>query len=88
MLTTHPPSNIVLQAAIVDSLQRYTSQIEDLKREMDEATQIAGARCSTALFARKPGRLSVLGCMCRLLDRLTLWHLYPHPTTQTLCVRT
>ena len=30
------------QAAIVESLQRYSAQIEGLKREMDEATEIAG----------------------------------------------
>jgi hypothetical protein len=27
----------------VDSLQRYSAQIDALKHEMDEATQIAGA---------------------------------------------
>ncbi|KIY94538.1 Vacuolar protein sorting-associated protein 18 [Monoraphidium neglectum] len=31
------------KAAIVDSLQRYSAQIDALKHEMDEATQIAGA---------------------------------------------
>lgn len=40
---THASAPHARQAAIVDSLQRYSAQIEDLKRDMDEATQIAGA---------------------------------------------
>jgi hypothetical protein len=32
------------KGAITDSLMRYNRQIEDLKGEMDEATEIAGAQ--------------------------------------------
>ena len=47
------------QPAIVESLQRYSAQIDDLKRDMDEATAIAGGaegwRGLGAYLHRGPG---------------------------------
>jgi hypothetical protein len=60
-----------LQAAICDSLQHYNKQIDELKREMDEATDIAGGCQKSRQCCWFPERaVRVLASLCSNLSRM------------------